>query len=75
MKYIINEQHSFHYRIQAEVEPVKLSLDKLNVKFSFNDDSHEMETSEKLMISNNGNSCGKFVIKQIEGSVFIIDQM
>ena len=75
IKYVINEQHLFHFKVSGDIEPVKLNPDRLNVKFSFNDESQEMETSEQLTIHNHGNSAGKFTIKQQEESVFVIDQM
>ncbi len=73
MKYIINEQHEFFFKVTAEVEPVKLVLNKTSLKFGFSEESEDMETQETLMVSNHGNSTAKYQMKQQESSVFSVD--
>jgi len=60
VKYIINERHTFEFRVIAKVNPVKLDLSVTNLEFRFEETNLELQTSQILHISNKGNSPGKF---------------
>lgn len=70
IKYIINERHIFEMMITASIEPVQIELSKQQLRFSFIEDNIEMETSESVRLSNNGNEAGRFKWVHAEKRLF-----
>ena len=58
--YKINDVHTFKFMVEAQVDPVKLELEKSQQVFSFSDTNMEMETSQMVTIKNSGNAPGQF---------------
>ena len=54
VRYIVNKQYEFLFQVTAEVNPVKLTLEKEVVKLSFNDESQDLFCSEIIRVFNNG---------------------
>ena len=50
VKYVINSKHSFWFQVNASIDPVKLELEKKNIKLSFSEENIEMETFEILKV-------------------------
>ena len=75
VNYIINEKTHFKFMVKAEVIPVSLQLSRNNVKFSFQDENLDMETSEQIRIINNGNAKGHYEWLVPDSGVFKVDPM
>lgn len=73
--YVINGKHEFLFRVIAEVVPVTLNVDRKEIEFRFPEDSHEMFTSEILILSNNGNAAASFTWIIPNESFFTVDPM
>lgn len=58
--YILNEKHKFKFMIKADVIPVKLKLSTKQVDIKFSDDNLDMEASEIVKVTNNGNANARF---------------
>ncbi|CAD8106047.1 unnamed protein product [Paramecium primaurelia] len=72
LKYIINEKHIFELQVQAMVEKVFLEMSRQQLKLSFTEDNAEMETSEILRLTNNGNAEAKFKWITSEKKLFYV---
>ena len=56
VKYIINEQHSFDITVIAKSVPVCIESDRVNLKFTFDEQSLSMTTKETVKLTNPGKS-------------------
>lgn len=54
----------------ATIDPVKLELSKTSLKFAFLEDNIELETSETIRITNDGNAAGRFKWIHAEKRIF-----
>ena len=58
--------------MKALIDPVNLELQKNTVKFLFQDDNVELETTEIVRIINNGNAPGKFKWTLSDRKIFTV---
>jgi hypothetical protein len=59
VNYIINEQHTFKFTVNADVVPVTLTLSAKELSFAFPESSLDFVAKEKLTLTNPGNAvCG-----------------
>lgn len=72
VKYVINEKHTFEFRVVAQVEYVKLELQFRMIEFSFPDDSLDMTKTQVMRIFNKGNAVGRFKWFLTEQKIFTI---
>lgn len=72
VKYIINEKHIFEFLVQATIERVFLELNRQQIKFAFNEDNNEMETTETVRLTNNGNAEARFKWFTSEKKIFFV---
>ncbi len=56
--------------VSASIDPVQLELSRQAIKFAFSEDNVELETSEPLRITNNGNAPGKFKFLHTDKRIF-----
>lgn len=55
VSYTINGQHSFQFQVEAEVQPVMLTLSRDDLFFSFHPDNFDSHVTETLLIHNPNN--------------------
>ncbi|EAR97253.2 flagellar associated protein (macronuclear) [Tetrahymena thermophila SB210] len=60
IQYTINYRHQYEFEIRAKITQVSLKLNKTQIKFAFQDNNNGMETSETVLVENNGNAPGHF---------------
>ncbi len=72
VKYVINEKHTFEFKVLAQVEYVKLELQYRQIEFSFPEESLEMTKTQSMRIFNKGNASGKFKWFLTEQKIFTI---
>jgi hypothetical protein len=56
--------------VSGTIDPVQIDMSKLTLKFTFAEDNTDMETSETIKLTNNGNAPGKFKFLLSDKRVF-----
>ena len=56
--------------MSGSIEPVQIDMSKLSMKFQFSEDNTDMETSENIKLTNNGNAAAKFKFLLTDKRIF-----